>query len=552
MENKLTDIQKNHLYEIEITGMTNEGNGVGRIGQYAVFVPDTAVGDRCVIRLVKKNKSFGYGKLESVCVPAETRVVPDCAQYKQCGGCAFRHISYEEECRVKEKVVADAFFRIGGILASVSPIIKSERVNRYRNKAQYPFGLSKEKKVQCGFYARRSHRIIDSSSCALHPPIFDEIRETVSRYVQLHNIPVYDEQTHGGLLRHLYLRIAEKTDQIMVCFVCVSPAVHLFSPLAQELMNRYPQVTSVVLNVNSEKTNVILGKECITIAGSDTIEDVLCGVRITLSPLSFYQVNRDQAEVLYQTALSCASLTKNDLLLDLYCGAGTIGLAAASQVKEVIGVEIVPEAIKNAKENAARNGISHASFYCADAKEAAKQFALSGIAPDVIVVDPPRKGLDGEVVDAIQTMAPKRLVMVSCNPSTAARDTRLLADAGYTVEEIIPVDMFPRTTHVETVVLLSKGEIDSKKIRVEFSLEDMDMSEFQDGATYTQIKDYVLEHTGLKVSSLYISQIKRKCGLEVGQNYNRSKSENPKVPKCPAEKEAAIMEALKYFGMTSL
>lgn len=456
MKNEMTDIQKNHLYEIEITGMTNEGNGVGRIGQYAVFVPDTAVGDRCMIRLVKKNKSFGYGRLESVLIPSKTRVVPDCAQFKQCGGCSFRHISYEEECRLKQEMVADAFSRLGGILTSVSPIIKSERVNRYRNKAQYPFGLSKEKKVQCGFYARRSHRIIDRSSCALHPPVFDRIRETVSRYVQLHNIPVYDEQTHSGILRHLYLRIGEKTNQIMVCFVCASPAAHLFSELAQELVKQYPQVASVVLNVNPEKTNVILGKECVTLAGSDTIEDILCGVRITLSPLSFYQVNRDQAEVLYQTALSCASLSKDDLLLDLYCGAGTIGLAAASQVKEVIGVEIVPEAIENAKENAARNGISHASFYCADAKEAAKRFASSGIAPDVIVVDPPRKGLDGEVIDAIQAMAPKRLVMVSCNPATAARDTRLLADGGYAVKEIIPVDMFPRTTHVETVVLMSR------------------------------------------------------------------------------------------------
>ncbi len=252
---------------------------------------------------------------------------------------------------------------------------------------------------------------------------------------------------------------------------------------------------------------------------------------------------------MYETALACASLTPNDTLLDLYCGAGTIGLCAAAHVKRVIGVEIVSDAIKNAERNAKENGIKNASFFCADASAAASRFAAEGVRPDVVLVDPPRKGLDEKVIQAIGRMAPERVVMVSCNPATAARDASFLQREGYAVQKIVPIDMFPRTAHVETVVLLSKGEIDSKKVRVEFSLEDMDMSGFQKGATYEQIKAYVLEKFELKVSSLYISQIKRKCGLDVGQNYNLSKKENAKVPKCPPEKEAAIMDALKYFQM---
>ena len=311
------------------------------------------------------------------------------------------------------------------------------------------------------------------------------------------------------------------------------------------------QLTTVLINRNTARTNVILGRDTRTVLGPGVIEDTLAGVPIQMGVHEFYQVNTPAAELLYAKAKEFARLQPDDFLLDLYCGMGTIGLSMKPHCRRLVGVEVVPQAVEGAKTVAAHLGLppEEADFYCMDAGEAATRLASEGVHPDVIVVDPPRKGCDNATLTAIVQMAPRTLVMVSCNPSTAARDAKFLCEQGYTLEKVQPVDLFPRTRHVETVVLLSKGEIDSKKVRVEFSLEDMDMSGFQKGATYEQIKAYVLEHTGLKVSSLYISQIKRKCGLDVGQNYNLSKKEDAKVPKCPPEKEAAIRDALKYFQM---
>ena len=305
----------------------------------------------------------------------------------------------------------------------------------------------------------------------------------------------------------------------------------------------------VVLSVNQAKTNVILGKEYHTLWGQDFLEDTLCDLNFRLSVPSFYQVNRDQAEILYGRALDFAQLTGTETVLNLYCGIGTITLVLARRAGKAIGAEVIPAAIEDAKANAARNGVTNTEFLCADAGEAAQELARRGLRPDVICVDPPRKGISQEVIDAIAQMSPTRLVYVSCDPATLARDVARLREKGYHLQQAEAADLFPRTGHVETVVLLSKGEIDSKKVRVEFSLEEMDMSEFQDGATYPQIKEYVLEHTGLKVSNLYISQIKRKCGIEVGKNYNLPKSEDSRQPQCPPEKEKAIREAFKYFGM---
>lgn len=450
------EILKNNDYEITVTGMTSEGNGVGRIGDFAVFIPDTAPGETCLVKLVQKRNTYGFGKLLKVLVPSPERIDPDCAAFPRCGGCVYRHLSYTAECEAKEQVVRDAFARIGHIEEPVSPIVGSKRVTQYRNKAQYPFGVDKDGKVICGFFARRSHRIIPCENCALHSKLFEAVRKATCELVEKHRIPVYNEETHKGLLRHLYLRMAEKTGEMMVCFVAAKRKDKLFEPLAKALMEQFGAIKSVILNVNPEKTNVILGSACVTLAGNDTITDILCGVKIELSPLSFYQINRDQAEVLYEKALSCAELKPTDTLIDLYCGAGTIGLAAANRVKKLIGVEIVPEAIENAKKNARLNGIENASFICADAGEAATQLAKEGIQPDVIVVDPPRKGLDEAVISAIGKMAPERLVMVSCNPSTAARDAALLKERGYQIKEIVPVDMFPRTHHVECIVRLSR------------------------------------------------------------------------------------------------
>ena len=541
-------LKKNQIEEAEITAMSSDGNGIAKIDGMVVFVPYTAVGDKLKIRIVKVQKNYSFGIIEEILQPSPDRVDDHCPVYKKCGGCAFRHISYGAELRHKAEFVQSNLRRLGGLDPVMLPITPSPLVQGYRNKAQYPI-REYDGKIEAGFFAKRSHRVISCASCDLQPAFFEQILEYTKQFLEEYHISAYDEQTGKGKVRHLYIRCGEVSGEVMVCLVVNSERLPHAAEYVEGLLKVCPQVVSVVLNINREQNNVILGQKCITLYGKDTIEDTLCDVRFELSPLSFYQVNRQAAEKLYRLAAEMAQFEGNELLIDLYCGAGTIGLSMASKVRELIGVEIVPDAVENAKENAKRCGVENARFICADAKEAAAQLAAENLHPDVIVVDPPRKGCDLEVLQAIAAMAPKRLVMISCNSASLARDCKELEALGYHLEKAAPVDLFPRTTHVETVVLLSKGEIDSKKVRVEFSLEDMDMSDFQDKATYTQIKDYVLEHSGLKVSNLYISQIKRKCGLEVGKNYNLPKAEDSRQPQCPSEKENAIREAMKYFGM---
>jgi 23S rRNA (uracil1939-C5)-methyltransferase len=368
--------------------------------------------------------------------------------------------------------------------------------------------------------------------------------------LEANGIAPYDEETGKGRVRHLYMRQGWHSGQRLLCFVVNGNGLPNEAEICRTLQQEF-QLTTVLINRNTARTNVILGRDTRTVLGPGVIEDTLAGVPIQMGVHEFYQVNTPAAELLYAKAKEFARLQPDDFLLDLYCGMGTIGLSMKPHCRRLVGVEVVPQAVEGAKTVAAHLGLppEEADFYCMDAGEAATRLASEGAHPDVIVVDPPRKGCDNATLTAIVQMAPRTLVMVSCNPSTAARDAKFLCEQGYTLEKVQPVDLFPRTRHVETVVLLSKGEVDSKKIRVEFSLEDMDMSEFQDGATYPQIKEYVLEHTGLKVSNLYISQIKRKCGIEVGKNYNLPKSEDSRQPQCPPEKEKAIREAFKYFGM---
>lgn len=451
------EIKKNELYDVLITGMTNEGNGVGKLDGYTVFIPDTAIGDYCRIKLVKCNKTYGYGILDKIIDASPDRIEADCKSMSQCGGCVFRHISYEAELKIKENFVRDAFERIGNLQVPVlSPIVGSPKVSGYRNKAQYPVGKDKNGNLISGFYASHSHRIVPSEECDLQPLIFARIQSKILQLIKQNNISVYDSITGKGLVRHIYLRIAEATDEIMVCLVVTSCKDKKLARLAAELKESFSEISSIILNENSQMTNVILGKRCITLEGTDTITDILCGVHVKLSALSFYQVNHDQAEALYKKAIEYAAPDSSDILLDLYCGAGTIGLSAAKFVKEVIGVEIIPEAVEDAKENARINQIHNARFICSDAGQAAKKLAEEGIRPDIIIVDPPRKGLDQDVIDAIIKMSPSRLVMVSCNPATAARDAALLHSQGYVINAITPVDMFPRTAHVECVCLLKR------------------------------------------------------------------------------------------------
>ena len=538
------ELAKNQEHTVTIEGYGEGGMGVARIDGRVVFVHGALRGEKCRVLILKTLKSVAFAKVLEVIEPSSERITPDCPYFPRCGGCTYRHIRYEEELRLKKQRVQDNLSRIGGSDVTVEEILGARDTLRYRNKAQYP--VSKDGAV--GFYRARTHEVIECEHCLLVKPEADAAAEALREYMQSCRVAGYDEKTGRGLVRHLYVR-SNAAGESLVCVLVNGDKLPKEDRLVTLLRDACPKCTGIVLGTNTKKGNVILGDRYRTLWGSDRLEDTLCGKTFRLSVPSFYQVNRIQAERLYAKAIEFAGLTGQETVLDLYCGAGTITLALSDHAKKVLGAEIVPEAIDDARENAARNGVKNAEFFCGDASDVAKKLARENLRPDVITVDPPRKGLAADVVESIAEMQPQRVVYVSCDSATMARDVKRLADLGYTAQRACAVDMFPRADHVETVVLLSKGEIDSKKVRVEFSLEDMDMSGFQKDATYEQIKAYVLEHTGLKVSSLYISQIKRKCGLDVGQNYNLSKKEDAKVPKCPPEKEAAIRDALKYFQM---
>ena len=546
-------LQKNQILTLRIERLSSDGSGVAHSADgEAVFVPGTAPGDEARVRIVKDCGRYAFGILDELLTPSPDRIPVDCPVAGPCGGCSLRHLDYAAELRAKQESVLDAFRRIGGLEVPVLDILPSPDVDRYRNKVQFPVGIDKNGVPCIGFYAGRTHRIVPCPDCKLQPSVLNEIGNALCAFFAQQGIRPYDEQSGKGLVRHIFLRRGAHSGQIMVCLVCTRAKLPHAEQLCTALRGQFPAISTILLNVNAKNTNVILGSENHILYGPGYIEDTLCGVPVRLGPLSFYQVNTLAAERLYGVAAQYAQLTPDDTLLDLYCGMGTIGLSMAGQCRELIGVEIVPEAIESAKANAARMGKAVAAksrFFCADAGQAATQLAAEGLHPDIVMLDPPRKGCDEATLSAVVRMAPRRVVYVSCNPATAARDAAWLEQNGYHAEKVQPVDLFPRTKHCECVIALSKGEIDSKKVRVEFSLEGLDTSGLQKGATYPEIKARVLEQTGLKVSSLYISQVKQKCGLEVRENHHKAKSENIKQPQCPKEKEDAIVEVLKHFQM---
>ena len=453
----ITMINKNDILQLSIIDVSSDGLGIGKFDGYVLFVPSAFVGDILEVKVVKTLKNYGFAIITDILTPSPDRIPSDCSVFGKCGGCSFRHISYSAECSMKEKWVRDAMERLGGITTPVSPILPSPTVDHYRNKAQFPAALAQDGSINFGFYSKRSHRLINSKEhCLLHPTVFSDIVSAVEDYCKASGITVYDEARHSGLLRHLFIRYGEATGEIMVCLVINGKDIPREKLLVSRLTSAVPNIKSIVLNINTKKTNEILGPKCKVLWGSPYISDILCGNRLNISPLSFYQVNRSCTELLYNTAFDIAGLSEKDVLLDLYCGIGSIGLSAANRVKSVIGVEIVPDAIEDAKLNAAQNNISNARFICADAKVAAASLLNEGLSPDIIVIDPPRKGCDEQVLNSISSMAPDRILMISCNPSTAARDAKALSALGYCVTKIQPVDMFPRTTHVECVVQLCR------------------------------------------------------------------------------------------------
>ena len=537
-------LEKGSIYTAVIDGYSSEGLGIARVNGAVVFVPHAVRGEEIDLRITKVMKTSCAGEIVKIHNPSPERMEPECPYAGKCGGCAYRHLTYPEELWAKRQRVQDALTRIGGLELTVEEILGAKNPEHYRNKSQYPVGAD----GSIGFFQARTHKVVPIRRCLIQTEAADRTAQAVGEWMRRYKISAYDETTGKGLVRHVCVRVNRKGESLC-CVVVNGNKVPREPELAAYVTAAVPHTVGVLLNSNTRRGNVVLGDKYRTLFGRNYLMDTLCGLEFKLSMPSFYQVNRDQAEVLYGKALKFAGLTGNETVLDLYCGIGTITLCLAKAAKRVIGAEIVPPAIRDAKENALRNHIENAEFFCGDAADIAAKLESDGLRPDVVTVDPPRKGLAPEVIASVAAMGPEKVVYVSCDPATLGRDVKIFREFGYEAKRAAAVDMFPGTAHVETVVLLSKGEVDSKKIRVEFSLEDMDMSEFQDGATYPQIKEYVLEHTGLKVSNLYISQIKRKCGIGVGKNYNLPKSEDSRQPQCPPEKEKAIREAFKYFGM---
>lgn len=537
-------LEKNNIYTARIEGYSSEGLGIARIDGQVVFVHGAVRGELCRILVMKVLKNAAFGKVTELLEPSPERREPDCPYYGRCGGCDFRHLSYREELWAKRQRVQDALTRLGGSDVEVEEILGTADPRYYRNKSQYPVSAGK-----VGFYRARTHDVVDIERCLIQKPQADAAAAALRDYLRDFAVPSYDEKTGRGLLRHLYVR-TNRRGESLVCVLANGERLPHEEELVGRLRRAVPDCVGVVLGVNTRRGNTILGERYRTLWGADTLEDELCGLTFRLSVPSFYQVNRDQAEVLYRKAVEYAGLTGGELVVDLYCGAGTITQVMAGGAGRVIGAEIVPEAIEDARENARRNGIENVEFFCGDAAQLAADFAGRGLRPDVICVDPPRKGLAPEVIAAAAQMAPQRVVYVSCDPGTLGRDVKRFAEYGYRVQRAAACDLFPGTRHVETVVLLSK--LNTKQhIEVKLNLDELDLTAAESKATYEEIKEYVLEHTGLKVSHLYIAQVKQKYGIIERENYNKPKSENSGQPKCPLEKEAAITEALKHFGMIS-
>ena len=531
---------------VAIHGIGSSGEGVGRVDDFTVFVPFALPGETVKVTINMVKKTYATGKLIDIVTPADNRIEPTCELYGICGGCQLQHITYEGQLSLKTQKVKDVIERIGHQNPDlVKPALGPKEPWAYRNKMQMPVGGARGD-IQMGFYAMGSHDIVQGTNC----PIQDDGNNTIAQVcydiAKELDVEPYDEHTGKGVLRHVIGRIGQSG--WMVILVTATDYLPHKEAWVKNITNRIPQVETIVHNVNGKRTNVILGPTNHVIYGDGTITDHIKDLRFNLSPHSFFQVNPEQTTVLYDQALAYADLKGNETVIDAYCGTGTISLFLAHKAKHVIGIEIVEPAIINARENARRNGYDNTEFIVADAAVEMPKLYKAGIRPDVIVFDPIRAGCKEEVLTSAASMEPKRIVYVSCNPATMARDIEILTHYGYELKEVQPVDMFPMTAHVETVALLSKLDVD-KHIEVEIELDELDLTSAESKATYAQIKEYVWNKFELKVPTLYIAQIKRKCGIELREHYNKSKKEKQIIPQCTPEKEEAIMDALRHFKM---
>ncbi|MFZ1644740.1 MAG: 23S rRNA (uracil(1939)-C(5))-methyltransferase RlmD [Blautia wexlerae] len=543
------EFRKNDLVTLEIEDCGIDGEGIGKADGFTVFVKDAVIGDTVTAKIIKAKKNYGYGRLMEVLKPSPYRVEPKCEFARQCGGCQLQALSYDQQLVFKTNKVKGHLERIGGFTdIPMEPIIGMDELFHYRNKAQFPVGRNKEGKIVTGFYAGRTHNIIENRDCALGVAENKEVLDRVIAHMEKYGIEPYNEATGKGLVRHVLIRYGYFTKEVMVCLILNGNKLPKEEQLVKSLCE-IPGMTSITINVNKKHSNVILGEEIRLLWGQEYITDRIGDISYQISPLSFYQVNPMQTQKLYAKALEYADLHGQETVWDLYCGIGTISLFLAQKAKFVRGVEIVPAAIENAKENAKLNGLENTEFFVGKAEEVLpREYKKNGVYADVIVVDPPRKGCDETLLETMVEMNPDRIVYVSCDSATLARDLKYLCERGYELRKVCPVDQFGMTVHVETVVLLSQQKPDDT-IEIDLDLDELDATSAELKATYQEIKDYVLKESGLKVSSLYISQVKRKCGIEVGENYNLPKSENARVPQCPKEKEDAIKAALKYYAM---
>ena len=542
-------LRKNDVFEMTCDAFGQDAQGVCRHEGMAVFVPGLLPGERALVRIVKPEKRYAFGRVERLLETSPDRREPPCPIYKRCGGCSCQHMSYEASLRFKREQVQALLERVGGLDIGVPPVLGMAHPFAYRNKGAYPVAQGKDGPA-CGFFAPRSHDLVPlpEGGCLIQGEDSARAVQAVLRWMRQTGASAYDEVTGRGLVRHIMTR-STTTGGLMVVPVVTDAKIPQPELLIRLLREAVPGLESVCLSVNRRRTNVILGDELHTLWGKAVMEDTLGGLRFSVSPLSFFQVNPAQTERLYGLALEYAQLTGSETVVDAYCGAGTISLLLAQKAKRVIGIEIVPQAIDNARENAARNGITNAEFLVGATEELLPRLVAEGLAPDVIVIDPPRKGCERAVLDAILAARPKRVVYVSCGAPTLARDARILCEGGYAPESVQCVDMFCWTGAVETVMSFSKGTTPHRSVKVEFPLEGLNVAQLQGNATYEQIKAYVLEHSGLKVSTLYITQVKQKYGILSRECYNKPKSEDAKQPQCPPDKEAAIVEALKFYGL---
>ena len=550
---------KNQVYEAEITDYTTEGQGIAHIEGCAVFIPNAIAGEKVLVRIEKARKTWAAGKITQILEKSPHRVNRECPVAKKCGGCDFWHMDYEEECRLKAQRVKDCLNRIGGESIDGMPILAAPTCLGYRNKAQYPVA-SEKGRAYAGFFQAGTHQVVENDRCRILPEETDRVKDIVMNYVNKYQVPVYDELTGRGLLRHIYVRRGAVSGQILVCLVVNGDGLPKISTLIDSL-KAVPGFATLVLSVNTKKGNAVLGDKFLTLSGPGYLEDTLCGLSFRLSPRSFYQVNHHQAQRLYESAISLAEIGKEDLVLDLYCGVGTITLAMASAAGKVLGVEVIPQAVEDAKDNAARNHIENAEFFCADAGTAALKLEAEGIHPDIITVDPPRKGLSLDAIEAIAKMSPKRLVYISCDPATLARDVALLKERGFEVRKALCADLFPRCSHVETVVLLSHKKADSYihidvefgegegKIPVDSIAKRAEAYKPKEKVTYKMIKEYIEAKYGFKVHTAYIAEVKRDLGLPMYDAPNAVEElKQPRKHPTP-EKVEAIKDALRYFAV---